>query len=138
MDKSRRQSNSGINNQKEGGSPTLFQLIPWLRKSFEFRGKASARKLTVFFCFVLLNIGFIDHLYTAQQIQVEFIIIYSLIILLGLGFMTAENIVAIVKGRFGAQTIFTDENYSLSSRSRVDNPDGIQPNDSKTSSSGYH
>lgn len=52
--------------------------------------------------------------------------------------MTAENIVAIVKGRFGAQTIFTDENYSLSSRSRVDNPDGIQPNDSQTSSSGYH
>lgn len=138
MDKSRGQSNSGLNQQKKGRSPVVFQLIPWLRKSFEFRGKASARKLTVFFCFVLLNIGFIDHLYTAQQIQVEFIIIYSLIILLGLGFMTAENIVAIVKGRFGAQTIFTDENYSFGNRSRVDNPDGIQPNDSEASSSGYH
>ena len=52
--------------------------------------------------------------------------------------MTDENIVAIVKGRFGAQTIFTDENYSFSNRSRVDNPDGIQTNASQASSSGYY
>jgi hypothetical protein len=138
MDQSRRKSNQGVNQQKKRRGQPLFQLIPWIRKSFEYRGKASARKLTVFFCFVLLNIGFIDHLYTEQIIQTEFIIIYSLIILLGLGFMTAENIVAIIKGRFGGQTIFTDDNYSINNRSRVDNPDGIQPNDSEASSSGYH
>lgn len=138
MDKSRGKSNKGVNTQKKRRSPTVFQLIPWLRKSFEYRGKASARKLTVFFCFVLLNIGFIDHLYTQQVIQTEFIIIYSLIILLGLGFMTAENIVAIVKGRFGGQTIFTDDNYSINNRSRVDNPDGVQPDDFEAGSSKYN
>jgi hypothetical protein len=138
MDKSRRKSSERADTQKKRRSPTVFQLIPWLRKSFEYRGKASARKLTVFFCFVLLNIGFIDHLYTQQVIQTEFIIIYSLIILLGLGFMTAENIVAIVKGRFGGQTIFTDDNYSINNRSRVDNPDGVQPDDFEAGSSKYN
>jgi hypothetical protein len=67
---------------------------------------------------------------TEQQIQVEFIIIYSLIILLGLGFMTAENIVAIVKGRFGGQNMFID-NYDQEIYNRKtpkpDNPDEVAP-----------
>ncbi len=67
---------------------------------------------------------------TEQQIQVEFIIIYSLIILLGLGFMTAENIVAIVKGRFGGQNMFID-NYDQEVYNRKtpkpDNPDEVAP-----------
>jgi hypothetical protein len=52
--------------------------------------------------------------------------------------MTAENIVAIVKGRFGGQTIFTDDNYSINNRSRVDNPDGVQPDDFEAGSSKYN
>lgn len=60
----------------------------------------------------------------------EFIIIYSLIILLGLGFMTAENIVAIVKGRFGGQNMFID-NYDQEVYNRKtpkpDNPDVHDP-----------
>lgn len=60
----------------------------------------------------------------------EFIVIYSLIILLGLGFMTAENIVAIVKGRFGGQNMFID-NYDQEVYNRKnpkpDNPDEVAP-----------
>lgn len=97
-------------------------FVKWIKKSFEFRGKASARKLTTFLAFVLLNVGFLDHIFTAQLIQVEFIIIYSLIILLGLGFMTAENIVQIVKGRFGNSNMFIDYEQDIYNK-RIDNPD---------------
>lgn len=97
-------------------------FVKWIKKSFEFRGKASARKLTTFLAFVLLNVGFLDHIFTAQIIQVEFIIIYSLIILLGLGFMTAENIVQIVKGRFGNSNMFIDYEQDIYNK-RIDNPD---------------
>lgn len=130
MEQVKGKSPSRTNKQKNRRGKNLFRSFEWIRNSFEFRGKASARKLTVFFCFVLLNVGFIDHILTEQQIQVEFIIIYSLIILLGLGFMTAENIVAIVKGRFGGQNMFID-NYDQEVYNRKtpkpDNPDEVAP-----------
>lgn len=101
----------------------VFNIFKWFKKSFEYRGKASARKLTTFVAVVLLNCGYIDHLYTGQNIQIEFVYLYALIILLGLGFLTAENIVEMVKGRFGQSTFLNYEQDIFSNRSRVDNPD---------------
>ena len=79
MDKSRGESNKRISSKKESRKSSLLQSVGWLRSSFEFRGKASSRKLTVFFCFILLNISFIVHLHTNQLIQIEFIYFYGLI-----------------------------------------------------------
>ncbi len=100
-------------------------MLKWLKKSFEYRGKASARKLTTFIAFCLLNVGFLDHIISGQLIQVEFIIIYSLIVLLGIGFLTAENIVEIIKGRYGNSNMFIDYEQNMYNRNRVDNPDNI-------------
>jgi len=100
-------------------------MLNWLKKSFEYRGKASARKLTTFIAFCLLNVGFLDHIISGQLIQVEFIIIYSLIVLLGIGFLTAENIVEIIKGRYGNSNMFIDYEQNMYNRNRVDNPDNI-------------
>ena len=128
MEQGRGKGSTRTDKKKKRRSKDVLHSFTWLKKSFEYRGKASARKLTVFFCFVLLNIGFIVHLYTSQPIQTDFIIIYSLIILLGLGFMTAENIVAIVKGRFGGQNMFIDDyDQEVYNRNKVrpDNPDEI-------------
>lgn len=128
MDKSRGKSNKRVSSKKEPRKSTLLQSIGWLRSSFEFRGKSSSRKLTVFFCFVLLNISFIVHLHTNQLIQIEFIYFYGLIILLGLGFITIENIIAIIKGRFGGQNLFVDDNYIFNKGNKPpipDNPDEL-------------
>lgn len=101
----------------------VVNLFKWFKKSFEYRGKASARKLTAFVAIVLLNCGYIDHLWSGQQIQIEYIYIYALIILLGLGFVTAENIIEMVKGRFGQSTFLNYDQDIFAGRSRVDNPD---------------
>lgn len=129
MDTSRRQNNQGPDNQKNNGSQSILQLIVhWFRRSFEYRGKASARKLTVFIAFCLLVTAFVDHLYSKQTIQVELLIIFSIIVLLGLGFLTAENIVEIFRARFG-QSNYGESNYNsyvqnpYYDRFRVDNPD---------------
>jgi hypothetical protein len=101
----------------------VADLFTWFKKSFEYRGKASARKLTTFIAVVLLNSGYIDHLWSGQNIQTEFIYIYALLIFLGLGLLTAENIVEMVKGRFGQSTFLNYDQDIFASRSRVDNPD---------------
>lgn len=100
-------------------------MLKWLKKSFEYRGKASSRKLTTFMSFCLLNIGFLDHVSTGQIIQVEYIYIYSLIVILGLGFLTAENIVEMIKGRFGNANMFIDYEQDIYNKNKVDNPDNI-------------
>lgn len=101
----------------------VINSFKWFRKSFEYRGKASSRKLTTFVSIVLLNLGYLVHLYTGQTIQIEFIYIFALIVFLGLGFLTAENIVEMVKGRFGQSTFLNYEQDIFASRPRVDNPD---------------
>lgn len=102
----------------------MNNFLVWLLQSFERKGKVSARKLTVFAAFVLFNIGFIVHLCTGSTIQKEYVIIYATIVLLGLGFLTAENIVELFKSRFGMRD-FTDNFYSpYQDTNRVDNPDG--------------
>jgi hypothetical protein len=98
--------------------------LEWFRQSFEYRGKASARKLTVFIAFILLVTAFVDHLYTTQTIQVELLVIFSVIVLLGLGFLTAENLVQIVRGRFNQKSMYSsydEDNYIYPTR--VDNPE---------------
>ncbi len=101
----------------------MNNFLVWLLQSFERKGKVSARKLTVFVAFILFNIGFIVHLSTGNSIQKEYVIIYAIIVLLGLGFLTAENIVELFRSRFGMRD-FTD-NYlqSYQTTNRVDNPD---------------
>lgn len=101
-----------------------MNLLKWLKHSFENRGKASARKLTVFAAFFLLNIGFIVHLYTNNTIQIEYIIVYSVIVLLGLGFLTAENLVEMIKGKFDNSGSYFNYNTPIfTRRNKVDNPD---------------
>jgi hypothetical protein len=102
---------------------SVINSFKWFKKSFEYRGKASARKLTTFVSAVLLNSGYLVHLYTGQIIQIEFIYILALIVFLGLGFLTAENIIEMVKGRFSQSTFLDYDQDIYTSRSRVDNPD---------------
>ena len=108
----------------------LNKFIKWVIVSFEKNGRASARKLTVFVSFILLNLGFIVHLKNNVTIQKEYILIYATIVLLGLGYLTIENIVDIIKGRYGASSMFMGSDIFTSSaldRNRVDNPDEPTP-----------
>lgn len=100
----------------------------WFRRSFEYRGKASARKLTVFVAFSLLVAAFIDHLYTGQIIQMQLLVVFSVIVLIGFGFLTAENLVELVRGKiFGNLNKFiNNDKDSISARPRVDYPDDLQ------------
>lgn len=104
----------------------MSNFLAWIIESFERKGKVSARKLTVFAAFVLFNIGFIVHLVSGKDIQKEYVIIYATIVLLGLGFLTAENIVELFKSRFGMggmNSMFDPYLYSDRDSGRVDNPD---------------
>jgi hypothetical protein len=102
----------------------FIKAAKWFRKSFEYRGKASARKLTTFASFVLLNAGFIVHLYSGNTIQKEYVYLYATITLLGLGYLTAENIVDIVKGSNNITSTFWSYGQNIvDNNGRVDNPD---------------
>ena len=73
---------------------------------------------------MLLVSGFIVHLYNGQVIQTEYIFVLSIITLLGLGFLTAENIVQMVRARFNNQNMFIDYEQDIyNNRNRIDNPD---------------
>lgn len=125
MGKGRRQGNQRTDSQTERrGSSVFLMIVNWFKGSFEYRGKASARKLTVFIAFVLLVTAFVDHLYSRQTIQSELLIIFSTIVLLGLGFLTAENLVQIFRAKFNRGNIFNsydEDTYFY--RPRVDNPE---------------
>lgn len=109
----------------------IKRAAKWLIKSFEHRGKASARKLTTFASFVLLNIGFIVHLTTGQVIQKEYVYLYAIIVLLGLAYLTAQNITDILKGNNITST-FWSYGQNLFDNGRVDNPDEqLQDNQGK-------
>ena len=101
----------------------MNNFLGWLLQSFERKGKLSARKLTVFVAFILFNIGFIVHLCTGSSIQKEYVIIYATIVLLGLGFLTAENIVELFRSRFGMRDFTDSYLQSYQNTNRVDNPD---------------
>ena len=101
----------------------MNNFLGWLLQSFERKGKLSARKLTVFVAFILFNIGFIVHLCTGSSIQKEYVIIYAIIVLLGLGFLTAENIVELFKGSFGVNDFNNIYTPNYIDTNRVDNPD---------------
>lgn len=101
----------------------MNNFLVWLLQSFERKGKVSARKLTVFVAFTLFNIGFIIHLINGMTIQREYVIIYATIVLLGLGFLTAENIVELFKGRFGMSSFNSTYSSTYLDTNRVDNPD---------------
>lgn len=101
----------------------MNNFLIWILRSFERKGKVSARKLTVFAAFILFNIGFIVHLCTGNSIQKEYVIIYATIVLLGLGFLTAENIVELFRSRFGMRDFTDSYLYSTPNTNRVDNPD---------------
>jgi hypothetical protein len=77
----------------------------------------------VFVAFTLFNIGFIVHLINGMTIQREYVIIYATIVLLGLGFLTAENIVELFKGRFGMSSFNSTYSSTYLDTNRVDNPD---------------
>jgi len=68
-----------------------------LLDSFKYRGKYSARKLTVFIAFTLLSIGFICDLAYDKTVDTTLVIVYAVIVLVGLGYLTAQNIVDILK-----------------------------------------
>lgn len=64
--------------------------------SFKYRGKYSSRKLTVFTAFSLLSSLFLVELYFNKTVSETLIIIYGVIVLIGLGFLTAQNVVDIL------------------------------------------
>jgi hypothetical protein len=101
----------------------MNNFLVGLLQSFKRKGKVSARKLTVFIAFVLFNVGFIVHLISGMSIQKEYVIIYATIVLLGLGFLTAENIVELFKGRFGMGGFSSTFSSTYLDTNRVDNPD---------------
>lgn len=106
-----------------------MKILKWFQKTFEYRGKPSARKVTVFTAFVQFNVGYIVHLYTGRDIQEIFLYILATIILLGLGFLTAENLVEMIKGRFGATTTFLgdyEQDIDVNNRNKpTPPPDGM-------------
>ncbi len=65
--------------------------------SFKYKGKYSSRKLTVFVAFVLLNMLFLTELYFNKTVSETLVIIYGVIVLIGLGFLTSENVVDILR-----------------------------------------
>jgi len=80
--------------------------------------------------FVLLTVSFIDHLYTSQLIQSELLIIFSTIVLLGLGFLTAENMIELFriglnKNIFKTNIHEADTSSLNGSNSKPANPDGL-------------
>jgi hypothetical protein len=101
----------------------MNNFLGGLLQSFKRKGKVSARKLTVFVAFILFNIGFIVHLATGNSIQKEYVVIYAIIVLLGLGFLTAENIVELFKGSFGVNDFNNIYTPNYIDTNRVDNPD---------------
>lgn len=104
-----------------------MNFLKWIRKSFEFRGKASSRKLTMFAAFFLLSLGYLVHLYTGRLIQDTFVWILATLVFLSSGLLTAQNLVDIIKGRFGGATQFIDYEQDIyNNRNRIDNPDGVQ------------
>lgn len=80
--------------------------------------------------FVLLTVSFIDHLYTSQLIQSELLIIFSTIVLLGLGFLTAENMIELFriglnKNIFKTNIHEADTSSLNGSNSKPTNPDDV-------------
>ena len=102
----------------------MKKFIKGFIESISFRGKISARKLTVFIAFTLLNAGFIYHLYTGKTVDHSYIIVYAIIVLIGLGFMTAQNIVDIFKGNSYDER---GQNIYIAGKpnGRIDDPDGL-------------
>jgi hypothetical protein len=100
----------------------MTKFIKGFIQSVSFNGKISARKLTVLIAFMLLNTGFIYHLYTGNIVDHSYIIVYAVIVLIGLGFMTAQNIVDIFKGNSYDER---GQNIYIAGRPNggVDNPD---------------
>lgn len=75
----------------------ILKIVNWVKGSVEYRGRASARKLTTLAAFILLCCMAIVHMVTGAVIQEIFVIVFAIIPLIGLGYMTAQNIVDIFK-----------------------------------------
>lgn len=99
-----------------------MSLFKWIKKSFEFKGRASEKKLTVFTAFVFLCSMAIYHMYTGRQVQSEFIHIFSLIVMIGSGLMTAQNIVDIFK----RGDTYAEDVYNLGNKKRPDGSGGAE------------
>lgn len=100
----------------------MNKLIKGFVQSISFRGKISARKLTVLIAFMNLNAGYIHGLITGKSVDHAFITVYAVITLIGLGFMTAQNIVDIFKGNSYNEQ---GQNIYIAGKpnGNVDNPD---------------
>lgn len=129
MGKCGRQEAQGSCKKEADRKSTLLCAIHWVKRSFEYRGKASARKLTVFVAFVLLMVSFIDHLYTSQLIQTELLIIFSTIVLLGLGFLTAENMIELFRLGLNKNILKTNINATNVSNSTGSSAKPATPDD---------
>lgn len=79
--------------------------------SFKYRGKYSSRKLTVFTAFSLLSSLFLIELYFNKTVSETLVIIYGVIVLIGLGFLTAQNVVDILSSK--NQYPYYDPNYDI-------------------------
>lgn len=124
MEQIGRKSIKGVNTKKKRRKHSVSDD---LMDSFKYRGKISARKLTVFFSFVMLNVTALLSIFYQTTIHEVYLYIWAIIILIGLGFLTAENIVEMVRARFRNQNMFVDYDQEniFANRNRVDNPDQL-------------
>lgn len=79
--------------------------------------------------FVLLMVSFIDHLYTSQLIQTELLVIFSTIVLLGLGFLTAENMIELFRLGLNKNILKTNINATNVSNSTGSSAKPATPDD---------
>lgn len=74
-------------------------------------------------------VAFIDHLYTSQLIQTELLVIFSTIVLLGLGFLTAENIIELFRIGLNKNILKTNINEANTSIPNGSNSKPANPDD---------
>ena len=96
-------------------SEKTLKFVGWIKGSVEYKGRASARKLTTLVAFVALCAMLIVHLNTGNLIQVEFIYVFALMPVIGLGYMTAQNIVDIFKR---GDSVYADQVYDIGNRNK--------------------
>ena len=101
--------------------------MTWFKESISGHdGKASSRKLTTFAGMVMFGATWFCDLFFELTISETMLIIIGIIILIGAGYMTAQNIVEIL--RRPQQSYYTDDLYNFGRKGSDDLP----PDESQT------
>jgi hypothetical protein len=98
-----------------------MKFIKTIREPLEGHdGKLSSRKLTTFSGMVMLIITWFFDLFYDFTISEMMLIIIGIVVLIGMGYMTAQNIVDLLKRP--QSSYYTDDIYQMGQR-KTDNTD---------------